>query len=298
MAKDPKRRTSEIAITRPLRHFEVDKYWAKVAALAIHDSWLAVFDQFSWGRLIVPAAVTAIASGIQFHYMGWASTEDNLKILGTSVAAGACVFGVLVVIHLVRKPCELHISSTEAIGRLSLENDQLRQRAIGTGLSMAEEDPRVWLKPLNSEYLSHGFMPFELSNRGQRVNPAQGITIQPIPCVPSVRFDYVDCLVMDEQKRVLPIVGGDIVERYDILPELEKAWKASWETGTADPEAVDLEFQIKITYRDFHPRHFETTVTMKYCPLEVQEACDNILATKRRDYTFLKVTNTDFKRLS
>jgi hypothetical protein len=90
MARAPKQETSDSAITRPLRNFEVDRYWAKVAAQAVQHSWLAVFDKFSWQRLIVPAIVTIIASGIQFYVLGWASTIDNLKILATSILAGLC----------------------------------------------------------------------------------------------------------------------------------------------------------------------------------------------------------------
>lgn len=163
---------------------------------------------------------------------------------------------------------------------------------------LAEEDPRVWLFPLNAEFLSNGFMVFELSNQGQRVNPAQGITVQPITCAPSVRFDYVDCLLANEHKRVTPTIGEDIFPTHNILSELEKAWRASWEEGDSDPERVDFEFQIRIRYRDFRERQFETTVTLNYRPLEVHEASRNVLANKHREYQFLKVTNTEFKRLS
>jgi hypothetical protein len=178
-----------VAIVRPLRHFEVDRYWVKVAALAVRHSWSVVFDQFSWRRLMMPALVAVVASGIQFYVMGWASTEDNIKILGTSVAAGLCVFGVLVVIHLVRKPCELQINATEEIARLVTENERLRKPPAG--LALSEEDPIVNFDPLNSEFLSQGYVPFMLSNKGQRVNPAHGVTVLPIQCAPSVRFEYV-----------------------------------------------------------------------------------------------------------
>jgi hypothetical protein len=132
----------------------------------------------------------------------------------------------------------------------------------------------------------------------ERVNPAQGITVQTIPCAPSVRFDYVDCLLANEHKRVMPM-GGDIAPTRNILPDLHKAWRASWGGAECDPERVDFEFQIKITYRDFRPRIFETTVTMKYCPLEVDAANRNFPeSTKHREYTFIKVTDTKFRRLS
>src|SRR5216684_734450 len=166
MARKPKRETSDLEIPRPLRNFEVDRYWAKVAAIAVRDSWSLVFEKFSWRKLIVPTLVVIISSGIQFYVLGWASTLDNLKILATSTAAGLCVFGVLVIIHLVRKPCELYVGTTEEIARLSTENAQLKQPTVD--LLMAEEDPRVCLVPINAEFLLNGFIAFELLNDGQR----------------------------------------------------------------------------------------------------------------------------------
>jgi hypothetical protein len=163
---------------------------------------------------------------------------------------------------------------------------------------MAEEDPRVYLVPLNAEYVSLGYMAFELSNRGQRVNPAQGITVHTISCAPSIRFAYVDCLDPTERKRVVPMVEDDIFPVKNVLTELEQAWKDSWEGGESDPTRVELEFQIKITYRDFRPRHFETTVSLKYCPLELHEVSKNSFQNRHREYEFIKVTDTQFRRLS
>jgi hypothetical protein len=163
---------------------------------------------------------------------------------------------------------------------------------------MAEEDPRVCLEPLNAEFILNGFIAFELLTDGQRVNSAEGIVVQPIPCAPSIHFEYVDRLRMNERKRLVPTVEDDISSMRNILPELDKAWNASWEDGNGDPERVDFEFQIKIAYRDFRPRHFETTVTMKYFPLEMHEFIRNGLTGRHREYTFLKVINTEFKRLS
>ena len=284
--------------TRRLQNWELDKYWLRIAKTAAEESFERVWDAKKWRIMVIPSCVAVLSAMVQFYVVGWNETLTNLKIVGSSVAAGLCVFVVLVLLSIVKKPCEMHLNAADEIARLSAENERLRQPAIGTGLSMAEEDPRVWLEPLNVEVLSNGCMAFELLNQGQRINPAQAIVVQPIQCAPSIRFEYVDRLEMNERKRVVPTVEDDIFSHRNILPELEKAWRASWEDGESDPERVDLEFEIKIAYRDFRPRHFETTVTMKYFPLEMHELSHNFATGRHREYTFLKVTNTDFKRLS
>jgi hypothetical protein len=138
-------------------------------------------------------------------------------------------------------------------------------------LEMAEEDPKVYLRPLNQEFLMLGFMGFELINDGQRVNPAQGVAVQTIPCIPSVHFELVDHLRANESKRILPTTDGYISPSHDILSALNESWRNAWERQELN-EVMELDaefpFEIKIAYHDFRPRKFETTVNLRYCPVE------------------------------
>jgi hypothetical protein len=267
MEKESKQRTADVAITRPLHNFELDKYWATVAMLAIRQSWRVVFEKFSWRRLIVPAVVTVVASLLQFYFMGWASTADNLKIVGTSLVAGLCVFVVLVFIYVARKPCELYIGATEEITRLSGENERLKAPLAETELLMAEEDPKVYLEALNNNIAAE-VVQLQVWNKGQRVNPAHRITVQPIAGLGSVSFDVVDCLDMATYTQLVPHIkdaptpfGG-----HDILPELHKAWEAATaKTGQADTK---FEFEMILHYEDVNRiKKFETKVKLLYFPL-------------------------------
>jgi hypothetical protein len=299
-ARKPKRET--LSIRRPLRNFEVDKYWVKIAAMAFQDSWSLVFEKFSWWKVILPTVVAIVTSGIQFYVLGWASMLDNVKILGTSVGAGLCVFGVLLIIHLVRKPCELYIGATKTIAKLSKENERLKRPVIDS-LVLAEEDPKVHLAPLNGEYPTLGIIPFDLSNLGQRVNPAYRIRIT-IPIAPSVTFEYVNVLEMAQHKRIVPTVEDceNILSHHNILPVLDKAWTTAKGISDSDEAWKDLElefsFDMKAIYQDASGhRSFETIVSLTYCPLDAHAARRG--ATFRQlEYAILKVTDVQVRRVA
>lgn len=184
----------------------------------------------------------------------------------------------------------------EQIARLVAENERLRQPAIG--LALSEEDPIVNFDPLNSEFLSQGYVPFMLSNKGQRVNPAHGVTVLPIHCAPSVRFEYVDRVDANEEKRMVPIVDGfDLLPSNNILPELRKAWSDAHEAGGFDD--AEFPFEITIQYRDAKRRTFQTTVSLRYCPLEEDAARRSVMSGQRQmAYAILKVTDSGVMRLS
>lgn len=167
---------------------------------------------------------------------------------------------------------------------------------LKTKAGLAEEDPRVYLEPLNSDFVSRGYMAFKLSNKGQRVNLAQGIVVQPIQCAPSIKFEYVDRLDMNEEKRLVPTVEGhDIFPSHNILPELRKAWEDAHAGGGFDD--AEFPFEITIKYRDAGYRTFETNVSLKYCPLEEDAARRNTLSGQGGETAILKLTNTDIRRL-
>jgi hypothetical protein len=131
--------------------------------MAVQHSWFAVFDELSLRKFFVPIAVTLLAFLLQLRVIGWASTKENIQIVFTSVAAGICVFGVFVILHLVRKPCELQIAAQGEIARISAENANLR-RPSSDDLLLAEEDPKIYVK---AKTLITG-VKLEVANEGQR----------------------------------------------------------------------------------------------------------------------------------
>jgi hypothetical protein len=230
--------------------------------------------------------------------MGWASTKENVIVAVISVAAGLCVFGVFVVIHLVRKPCELDITATEELARLSAENAGLRQPP-GADLVLAEEDPKIYLVPLNEEFKSTGIIPFDMFNNGQRVNIAHSIRVQPVPNLPSVSFEYVNHLEMNQHKRLLPIIdGAGVFQTHNILPVLGKAWEKQCQmTGQVQE---DFAFEITIHYEDVSGcKHFKTTVSLKYSPTRhIVESHDVPLAFSRPENKIVELVGMNVKRVS
>src|ERR1700687_2281892 len=92
---------------------------------------------------------------------------------------------------------------------------------------LEEHDPKVYFEPVNSDFIPTGMIPFDMFNNGQRVNPAHRITVQPIALLPSVTFEYVNHLEMNQHKKLLPQVkhGPDsLLDSHNILPALETAW--------------------------------------------------------------------------
>jgi len=161
----------------------------------------------------------------------------------------------------------------------------------------AEEDPKVYLDPLNSEFIARGYMAFRISNQGQRVNPAQAVSIQRITNVPSIVFDYIDRIDPAERMVIVPTVDGDhLVPHHDILPELRQAWKDAHERGELDSD--EFPFTITIHYRDAKQIRFISHVSFKYSPLAEDDARRTALSAHRTEYPILRVTNTHIRRLS
>jgi hypothetical protein len=163
--------------------------------------------------------------------------------------------------------------------------------------TVAEEDPKVYFEPLNSEFTRNGYIPFKFSNKGQRINPAQGITVQPISCVPSLKFDYIDRLDMNEERMLIPTVGDDyIFPVHDILPSLRQAWSDAHAAGGFD--SAEFPFQVTIKYRDSKRRCFETVVSLKYCALEEDAARQSIMSGHHGEFSPIKVTDSDVRRFA
>jgi hypothetical protein len=188
-------------------------------------------------------------------------------------------------------PSGIHRRQTEAITELQSEIARLGK---STSHQMAEEDPKVYLDPLNIMFTSNGYLAFKVSNKGQRVNPAQGITVQ-IQCLPSVQFEYIDRLDPMEEKSLDPIVGDIDWPHRNILPLLRKAWVDAHKAGGFDD--AEFPFEMTIRYRDAKHREFVTEVSLKYCPLE-EDAAARSLKPSHIEYPILKVTNTEIRRLS
>jgi hypothetical protein len=173
--------------------------------------------------------------------------------------------------------------------------------ALTPPFAVAEEDPKVYLRPLNDQFVARGVMAFEVLNDGQRVNPAEGITVHTIPSIPLVRFEYIDVLRANQPKTIIPVIGDDIFPSNNILSELDKAWRQAWESEESKNEVMvreaEFPFEIKIAYHDSKRRTFEATTNLRYCPVEHQAA----LSAKGSHGDILKVVPSAeprFRRLS
>jgi hypothetical protein len=161
-------------------------------------------------------------------------------------------------------------------------------------LELEEHDPKVYLEPLNGEFLTTGMLPFEISNRGQRVNVAHKIIIQPITLVPALSFEYVDHLDMAERKKLLPkIANQNPFSATDFLHEMERVWDARGQ------QEEEFPFEIKIRYEDVTGlKKFQSTVKMAYCPVEAMKARRHALnPPPRTEYQIIKLAGTSIKRL-
>ncbi len=186
---------------------------------------------------------------------------------------------------------------TIVAGRESaLEMFLMHSKPAPRAAPLDEHDPKVYLEPLNAEFISSGRLPFEISNRGQRVNVAHRIMIQRIRVAPAISFDYVDHLDMAEHKKIIPgIDGHNPFLGAGFLSELRKAFDRHGQI-----ETMRLPFQIKIKYEDVTgTRKFESTVDMVYSPIEEDNARrylgKNIVP--RPESSIVKLTGTTIRRL-
>jgi hypothetical protein len=253
-------------------------------------------------------AMLALASAVVTFLLspGTISERVSLGIVIPLAGIGAWVIG-LFTWNLVAAPARLHgDQESKHITEITTARDQIsclqgKLAKLTPPFELAEEDPKVFLKPLNHEFVSLGLIGFELFNDGQRVNPAQGITIHTIACIPDVRFEYVDVLRANETKRIVPTLSEYLSPACDILSELDKAWRQAWEQEDSINEVMKNEaefpFEIKLSYCDFRPRQFETTISLRYCPVEHDSTLRASIGSNR-GLTLIKVTNTSFKRLA
>jgi hypothetical protein len=112
--------------TRKLRHWELDRYWLGVAALAIAESWDMVWGKIRWRSIVISSSTVVLSAILQFVIVGWNGTVENLEVVGTSLAAGLFLFVVLVVLGIIRKPCELDVRTNEQVIALKAENAKLK----------------------------------------------------------------------------------------------------------------------------------------------------------------------------
>ncbi|HXM60111.1 MAG TPA: hypothetical protein VN950_04590 [Terriglobales bacterium] len=118
---------------RKLQRWELDKYWLRIAEAAIREAWEVVWGRIRWTSILISSLTVVLAAILQFRFVGWSSTIENLKIVASSICAGLFLFVVLVVLGIVRKPCELdveagdkHAVPTADNTRLIAENVKLR----------------------------------------------------------------------------------------------------------------------------------------------------------------------------
>src|SRR5205085_1764374 len=90
---------------------------------------------------------------------------------------------------------------SEQAGKVRELQQELRKQTAGEK-HLAEEDAKVYLVPINTD-LGTGTVTFDVSNKGQRVNPAHRIRIRS-EAVPNIVFEYIDHLDMAEHKSIIP----------------------------------------------------------------------------------------------
>jgi hypothetical protein len=163
---------------------------------------------------------------------------------------------------------------------------------------LEEYDPKVYLEPLNAEFFSTGLIPFDMFNNGQRVNIAHRIRVQPIPLLPTVTFEYVNHLEMNQHKRLLPLLGdAGPFENRNILSALERAFQE--ETNRIGNTVSDFPFEITINYEDVIGRKkYSTKVGLVYSPLQHVLAINHALAANRRECKIIELVSMDVRRLS
>jgi hypothetical protein len=165
---------------------------------------------------------------------------------------------------------------------------------------LEEHDPKVYFEPINLDFIPTGLIPFDMFNNGQRVNIAHRITVQPIALLPSVTFEYVNHLEMNQHKKLLPLVNHDPdfrLDNHNILTLLEKAWGQQ----KSDEATAELPFEIVVKYQDVSGRKtFETKVSLVYSAKEHLAATleGTAAASSRREFKIIKLAGMDIRRLS
>ncbi len=156
----------------------------------------------------------------------------------------------------------------------------------GGGLS--EYDPKIYLDPLNGEFVSTGIIPFAISNKGQRQNVAHRVQVQSPSIAPDVTFEYIDHIQHNDSHTLLPKIKGGILEHNNFLAVLQEAG-----------EGCDrLPFEIAITYEDVTgTRKFQTTVSLEYRPSEHDAAIAELTKPNPATHEILKVMKTYIRRL-
>jgi hypothetical protein len=181
---------------RKLRHWELDRYWWRVSAIAIRESWKVVWGEIRWRSVVISCLTVVLTALLQFRVVGWSSTIENLKIVGTSVGAGLFLFVVFVVLGIARKPCELDVEAAEKHNalivdneRLQTENTRLRQPQLNRkpAISMCSRqtplvslDDGVWRETWDSQAASRALL-FHFRNDlhdDNKGTPATGIRAQ------------------------------------------------------------------------------------------------------------------------
>ena len=274
-------------------------YARRLFAKAIRET-----TRFTQHKLLTGAAV-AIATVIvrlalwHFHRITlmWAEVSINLLIIAGSfviVLLGAVIVNLFRATALLdRERSEENAALAERLITAETENRELEQQLTKSG-ELSEYDPKIYLDPLNGELRNTGTIPFELSNKGQRVNVAHRITVLPISALPSVSLEYVDHLEMAERKQLLPIVSPT---GRDIVAELTRAWQSAG--NPSGQLEMEFRFEIKLTYEDVsRTRKFETTVQLSYFPEEANKAKAPAAPGFWKERTVIRVNDTTVSRLS
>src|ERR1700675_4741709 len=137
--------------------------------------FLKAFGDFGFGRDMLLGTAIAIVTavlGVVFHL---STAEDWTRHRTLLIVSLAAPYVAVLLAHvgwrITRAPWKVYQDQER-------ELRELQQQSMKFG-ELSEYDPKVYLDPLNEEFRATGLIPFELSNKGQRVNVAHRITVQP-----------------------------------------------------------------------------------------------------------------------
>ncbi len=245
----------------------------------------------TWEKADSCTTAAGIAIGVIVHYFPKWEVAVNQLYWEIPIAALASLSGY----RLVMSPFWIYRDK-------DAELRELRKR-LESSTVLAEEDPKVYLVPKNSEFSKSGIIPFDMFNLGQRVNVAHRIKVLPIKRLPSVSFGYVNHLEMNQHLEMLPVVEGVSRDQmHDIVDVLTRAWQEyALAEGEMD-QSTDLTkfpFTIQVRYEEVSgTRKFESTIELVYSNKEHVMA--RLVREKypEREHKIIEIVGMTVRRLS
>jgi hypothetical protein len=172
---------------RKLQRWEVVKYWLRVLKASGAESWELIWGEFRWRSILISVITFLAASLLQFWWLGWHATSDNVKILLTSLGASIALFLVFLLFAMAKKPCELQNDAIDQISSLSaqLANKNITRKprllwSVFQFPTVKWDDSGIWREqwsePRQKAFVLHfANLPYDDDKKGV---PANGVRAQ------------------------------------------------------------------------------------------------------------------------